>query len=130
MKVQEIVNEQLYKALLIFKKPYEKGSIMHLPKEERHRLFDEYYDKIYQALIPFNPKLKPNFFFHNKTKRKIELWKEHWIRTKKGKNVILVRQDDWIEVYAKGGSMVKGDSIDPETIIKTKQELINTMEDW
>ena len=128
MKVQEIVNKDLYEELLKYEPEYYRCSVGNC--EQTKTYANKLFNQIYELLLPFNPKLKPNFYHHNKSKDRIELWKEHWVLARKGKNTIQVRQDDWIEVYAKGGSQIKGDSIDPETKLKTKQEITNTMEEW
>jgi hypothetical protein len=126
MKIQEIVNEELYKALLILEPEYYYKRVG--DQQETKAYAEKLFDQIYKLLLPFNPKLKPNFYHLNKAKDKIELWKESWTRVKKGKDSILVRQDDWIEVFAKGGTQVKSNSVDPETQHRTKQK--DNMEEW
>jgi len=125
MKVQEIINKELYENLLKCQPDYYFGLVG--TPEQTTIYAENLFNQIYELLIPFNPKLKPNFYHLNKEKDKIELWAEKWIPATKGKKR---RQDDWIEIYANGGSVVKGNAIDPETVIKTRQELINTMKDW
>ena len=129
MKVQEIVNEELYKALLTLEPEYYYKRVGN--QEETRAYADKLFNQIYELLLPFNPKLKPNFYHHNKAKNRIELWAEHWVRTKKGKNIILVRQDDWIEVFAKGGTVVKSKQNDPEEAYRTNVETSDKiMEEW
>ena len=128
MKVQEIVDEQLYKALLTMEPEYYYGPVGNC--EETKVYADNLFNQIYELLLPFNPKLKPNFYHHNKSKNRIELWAESWIRTKKGKGSILIRQDDWIEVFAKGGTTIKSEQVDPESAYRVKKETKTDMEDW
>ena len=128
MKIQEIVDEQLYKAILTLEPEYYYGPVGDC--EQTKAYADDLFNRIYELLLPFNPKLKPNFYHHNKSKDKIELWATSWIRAKKGKNIILVRQDDWIEVYAKGGTVDKSKQVDPESAYRTMQEISNNLEEW
>ena len=127
MKVQEIVDEQLYKALLTMEPEYYYGPVGNC--EETKAYAEKLFNQIYELLLPFNPKLKPSFYHHNKDKDKIELWATSWVRTKKGKNIVLIKQDDWIEVFAKGGTVSKSKQVDPELAYRVKQQESN-MEEW
>ena len=127
MKVQEIVDEQLYKSLLDYEPEYYRSPVGNC--EETRAYADKLFNQIYELLLPFNPKLKPNFYHHNKSKNKIELWCENWVRVKKGKSSVLIRQDDWIEVFAKGGTVSKNKQVDPESAYRVKQQESN-MEEW
>lgn len=127
MKIQEIVDEQLYKSLLDYEPEYYRGPVGN--REETKAYANKLFNQIYELLLPFNPKLKPNFYHHNKAKDKIELWCERWVRVKKGKGSILVRQDDWIEIFAKGGTVDKSKQVDPESAYRVKQQESN-MEEW
>jgi len=127
MKIQEIVNEELYKALLILEPEYYYKRVG--DQQETKAYAEKLFDQIYKLLLPFNPKLKPNFYHLNKAKDKIELWKESWVRIKKGKGSILIRQDDWIEIFAKGGTVSKNKQVDPESAYRVKQQESN-MEEW
>jgi len=92
MKIQEIVDEKLYKALLTMEPEYYRSSVGNCKQTRDYA--DKLFNRIYELLLPFNPKLKPNFYHYNNSKDRIELWKESWVLAKKGKNTIQVRQDD------------------------------------
>ena len=124
MKIQEIVNEELYKALLALEPEYYYGSVG--TTEETMAYADKLFNQIYNLLKPFNPKIRPDFYHKSRTKNKIELHCTTLIPIKGGKK----RQDDWIEIYAKRGTKSQGNSIDPETALRINTEPINNMEEW
>lgn len=122
IKIAEYTNFDLYNKLLLLEPPWYKGESK-IPMEE-------HYQKVYKLLEEYKIYFKFSIMHMCKGKKRIELWKTKNTEYRQGKKILLKRVDEYISIYEKGGTVEKSKQVDPESAYRTKQEVINNMEEW